>query len=186
MKIKNLFKSAIAIGSLVVLSGCASMGPTATGVSESVYTSNSQVSNQHRLSNNVKVETEEFLETSRNAYSSRATANLNNSDAKKAIESSLANAGMLARSGGEYTLRAIMVDPDLSGTITGSNRSWNREITIRYLLTGNNRTVYDRTITGVANRDKGGLHNVWSEQKTTSEIAYRDSFRQLIEDLKNL
>lgn len=187
MKIKNLFKSAIAIGSLVVLSGCASMGPTATGVSESTYTSNESVSPEHRLHRNVSVEAEGFLATSRNPHSSRATANLDNSDAKKAIEKSLLSANLLSNGQGRYVLTAQMIDPDLSGVLIGSNRVSKRNIVIKYFLRDmEGSTIYSNIITGSGDRDAPLMGNIWKQQKITSEIAYRDSFRQLIEDLKNL
>ncbi|WP_133155036.1 hypothetical protein [Billgrantia endophytica] len=180
-------KMVFAIVSLAVLSGCASMGPSATGVSESTYRADKHVSAQHKLHGNVSVKTEGFLNTSRNPHSSRSTANLDNSDAKKAIEKSLSSANLLASSGGEYTLTAEMKDPDLAGVLIGSNRVSKRNIVIKYFLKDKGgSTIYSNVITGSGDRDAPRMGNIWKQQKITSEIAYQDSFRQLIEDLKGL
>lgn len=183
MKIKNLFKSAIAIGSLVVLSGCAN---TQGGASHlNAYYSTSNVSQEHRLHNNVQVgDLNGFLDTSKNLFSTQKTANLSEDEARKALEESLRQAGMLSNSG-KYRLDAELVDADLAGLM--SHRMTERNITISYVLSEAYRaTLYESVITGRGENQIGFINNQWKEERVTAERAYQDNFRQLIEDLKNI
>lgn len=185
---KNSIKVLIAGVSLVVLSGCTSVGSQPTGNEEATYYTSSGVSQDYELFENISVETHEFLETTKNAFSAKSTANLNNENAKKVIEASLNEANLLARGEGRYLLTARLVDADLAGVFIGTNRNEKRSITIEYNLVDlfNQSSLYDNVITGRAERDAPFVANAWTQQKITSEIAYKDNFRQLIEDLKDL
>lgn len=185
---KNSIKMLIAGVSLAVLSGCASVGPQPTGNEYATYYTSSGVAQDHELFENVSVETHEFLETTKNHLSSKSTANLNNENAKKVIEASLDEANLLAGGEGRYLLTARLVDADLAGVILGTNRNEKRSITIEYNLVDlfDQGSLYDNVITGNADRNAPFMANAWTQQKITSEIAYKDNFRQLIEDLKDL
>jgi hypothetical protein len=62
-----------------------------------------------------------------------------------------------------------------------------RKITIRYALRNPLvNTVYENVITGRGENDVGFMYLQWKEEHITATRAYRDAFRQLIEDLKDL
>ncbi|MCH4812844.1 hypothetical protein [Vreelandella neptunia] len=182
----NIIKSVIALVSLAVLSGCASPMIQSSGVEESTYRSSESVSSNHILHRNISVETNGFLETSKSLVSKQSKSNLNNEDAKKAIENSLNSAGMLGDANSEYLLTATLIDADLGSIWT--NKASKREISVQYSITTLfSKGIYDNVITGIGENDfKLFTVDNYGREKSASEKAYKDNFRQLIEDLKNL
>lgn len=182
---KNSIKVLIAGVLLAVLSGCASPRIQSAGIDESAYEANS-VPASHTLHRNVSVKTEGFLETSKNLFAENNKSSLNDEDAKKAIERSLDHAGMLGNSNSEYVLTAKLIDADLGNIWV--NKASRREITIEYnLVSLFSENIYDNIITGVGENDfKIITFDNYGREKRAAEKAYKDNFRQLIEDLKKL
>lgn len=184
MKIFNLIKLSVASLALVALSGC--VNSKAVSASGSEYYTAETVSSQHALHNAVSVSTTGFLETSRSAFSSQNKSNLNNEDAKTAIENSLENAGLLASTDGSYNLTAKLVDADLGNIWV--NKVNERDIVIEYTLVDSaGVVVYNNVITGEGRRDYRLFDfNLLGKEQLTATKAYQDNFRQLIEDLRKL
>ena len=110
-----------------------------------------------------------------------------NVDAKKAIEKSLKAAGMFGGLSGDYTLKATLVDSDIGNIF--STRSYKRKMIINYKLINDisGEVLYDKTITG---HGKGEFYIItfdhYGREQDVAEKAFKDNFRQLIEDLKSL
>lgn len=186
---KNLLK-VVAVGiSLVLLSGCASPFISPADVDRSAYKvdPSEKVSSNHKLSNDVTVETTGFLETTKVYIKRNSKSNLNDENAKKAIEKSLKAAGMFGGLSGDYTLKATLVDSDIGNIF--STRSYKRKMIINYKLINDisGEVIYDKTITG---HGKGEFYIItfdhYGREQDVAEKAFKDNFRQLIEDLKSL
>ena len=180
---KNSIKVLIAGISLAVLSGCAN---TKAVTSQDIYYTSEKVNSQHKFSNNIEVDKlDGFLETSKNLFSEAKTSNLNEAEARRALEKSLDEAGMLSNGSADYLLDISLIDADLASLM--SDRMEEREITIRYTLKNPLvNTVYKNVITGRGENEIGFIGFQWKEEHITATRAYRDVLRQLIEDLKDL
>lgn len=183
MKTFTFIKLAVASLALVVLSGCvANVKPVNAEASYAI--SESKVSADHPLVNNVSVETNDFLETSKTKISLR-TANLNNEEAKVAIEESLNSAGMYVNNLGQYLLTARLVDAD-NANFSG-DRMRERNISIHYILSDNSgSSFYNNIILGEGRNNIPLMGSQWTQENITATRAYQDNFRQLIEDLRKL
>lgn len=178
----NIFKLLVAGVSLAVLSGCAN---TQAVSGEESYYSNGKVDYNHKLYKNVSVEkVDDFLETSKNLFSDKKTSNLNNEEARIALEKSLKASGMLSNGYADYSLDATLVDADLASLM--SDRMEERNVSIEYNLKYSGNNIYSNVITGNGENEVGFIYLQWKEEHNTSKKAYKDNFRQLIEDLKDL
>jgi hypothetical protein len=196
MKTINFIKLAIATISIALVTGCANTRPA--DVNNSGYHEAQTVPASHRLSNAVAVEADGFVGTSKFMMSGRTASNLDNNTAKKAVESSLDSAGMLASNEAKalYKLFVTHVEDD---TMTGNEVFTTRNnwaglvitITLNYQLVDNatGTTIYnsDTTSEGVHDKWRGNIFANWYElQRQSVERSYQDNFRQLIEDLRQL
>lgn len=178
---KNSIKVLIAGVSLVLLAGCAN---TKAVTSQDAYYKSTEVVSNSKLSNNIQVEAEGFRETSKNLFSENRTSSINNSEAKKAIEESLKTAGLFSQEG-SYVLKASLLDSDLAGF--WGQKTEEREISINFLLEDSyNNVIYNKDIVGKGENEIGFISLQWKEEHIVATRAYRDAFRQLIEDLKDI
>lgn len=175
---------------LILSSGCASRLPQSTDVEKSIYQVKSPYSYNEKFKENINVETYDFMETSKNGFSSKSSANLNNETAKDAISRTIESADLLAKlNDGDYILIATLIDPDLSGVLSWKNNVYKRNIGIHYTLKNNktNDVLYDKTVQSPVKRPiKFITFDGWKEKKITSEMSYNKNFMLLMEDLKAL
>lgn len=187
--IKKIVLTAIAF-SAIGLQGCVTV-TAESDPEESAFTDTTPVGFDHTLHEVVKVgELEGFSGTSIFPIMGKVSPDLDQEGAKEALETSLSSAGMLApvpeKAG--YQLNATMEkNSEYGGWAMES--SWNgvdRSMTIRYELFNLEdwEVVYGQSIESYGKSDGGGLA-FYLVEKEASEASYKDSFRQLITDLKS-
>lgn len=183
----NVFKKCISLFTIsLALSGCSSNMIEPADVEKSAFIAN-KIDNKHFLHKNLEVETNGFFFISDEILTKKSRANLDNDDARKALELSLDSANMLS-SDADFTLRATLLDAGLEEKI-GFRFINNREIniTINYILFNNlGHIIYDKDITSSGYISDYSLFNLnaYEKEKDAVERAYKENFKELTYDLK--
>lgn len=178
MKTTNFIKLAIAGLSLAILSGCVN---TRAIESNELNTNTGYVASPlSQVTNNIKVEVDNFKGTSSFGPSLKTMPALDNNEAKEALTSVLKNSGFY-NADGDFTLKATMVDPDAGGI----SKYW-RTVIINYKLTNNvmNQVVFDEDIVGkgeTPNRAVLGVFgNTYEFAHQSGSLALEDNFKSLV------
>lgn len=183
MNCKRIF---IPLLATVMISGCSSQIIQPVEVENSQYISNEAVG--HYLENSITVETINFLPTISRVSNMEGRANLNNKDAKTAIENSLESIGFLGDDSTKYTLKADLIDSDLDKTFSERfDKDISIDIEIEYTLKEGDNIVYNENIKSSASNGRPLFSfNVYKNEKNVVEKAYRNNFKQMIENLQSL
>ena len=190
MKVLNKVALLTIAISAISLTGCVTV-TAESNPEKSALTGTAPVGFGHALHEAVKIgDLEGFKGTSIFPITGRVSPNLDTEGAKKALELTLDNAGMLANAENDarYQLNAKVEDSGEIGA-WGSESSINgieRNSIIHYALVNlkNGQDVYARSIDSYGESDGGGMA-FYLVEKEASEASYKDSFRQLIIDLKS-
>lgn len=177
MNKSTILKMVIAGFSLAVLSGCANTRAIEAD-QLNVETGYIEAKSNGRLTDNIKVETENFKGTTKIYLSPNSMPALDNENAKKAIEKVLREYNF-SNSNGDYTLFA-KITRNHTGTFTTT-----RENTINYKLVNNlnNEVVFDKDV-----ESKGKVSIAWHKHiiGNSYETAHRSGRDSLEKNFKKL
>ena len=183
MNIKQLSVSVLTVISLSALSGCAVTGaPRPEYFMPNVQSS----ATSQNVAHNVELgETKGFVGMGMFSH----YANLDNNEARSALETSLSKAGVLALKGqGRYVLDVDMKDSGEHKSVFGTN--WggtNRDMIVNYVVKDkqqNNSKVLDKTVETKTHAGMGYFY--YLSERPAGEQAYRENFQDGIKAVQQL
>lgn len=184
VKTRNFLVLGLGIASMALV-GCSGIDPLTR---DDVDYESQKVEEETFFANNISVRTDGFLETDRRLYSGDMKSNLNNLEARKAIEASLDSAGMF-NNNGEYLLDVKLADAGESNFLENDDKSLDRQVRIEFDLINQvdeERITRDLVVGNGKKRTGKMFKDMSNEEYLMSKMAYQDAIKKLIDKVKIL